>query len=188
MPVKALLAPVFALMRLQQGGTTSEQDMVVQQGGASLTNVAMMCCPEEGNGVASSSSPTQQFLAPYSTAEAKIPYAAELRRWNNLNCSGPEYEVLNQDKMNECVRKIIPAPGSIRVQYESPTLYSSFHFQHNLFCGGQDKTKIGDFAVGECTPDTLLQSSQKREWVDKKEDLNAKKMIKNDEKSAVKTS
>jgi len=109
----------------------------------------------------SSSTKSTKFLA-------KTPYAAELRRWDNHpNCSGPDFQVLNQDIMSQCVRKWIPAPASIRVKYETPTQYSSYHFQNNIFCGGGQEKKVASFTVGSCETDKLSGDSLQRFWVDK---------------------
>eukprot|EP00392_Amoebophrya_sp_AT5.2_P016609 g16883.t1 len=146
MPVtKAFLAPALALLRLQQGGTT-EQDL--QQG---------VYHPEGSKrllALPNVSATPQQFLAPSLTAQQEelasaggVPYAAEHRRWSNLNCSGPDYE-------------------------------------SNLFCGGQNERKLGDFAVGECEPDTSragpgasLGLSTQRAWVDKEAAESGRKKL-----------
>eukprot|EP00928_Gymnodinium_smaydae_P027524 TRINITY_DN21270_c0_g2_i1.p1 TRINITY_DN21270_c0_g2~~TRINITY_DN21270_c0_g2_i1.p1 ORF type:complete len:201 (-),score=46.36 TRINITY_DN21270_c0_g2_i1:129-731(-) len=167
MPLK-FFAPVLAFLRLQ-GGSSDPHGASVQV--PETSHFSEKSSAEPKNIVSARMS---NFLAPLDDdagAKMKTPYAAELRRFTgNLNCSGSAYEVLNQDIMGECAQKLIPAPASIRVQYDDPTQYSSYHFQNNLLCGGSQKTKIGSFKVGECQAFPEDQMSQVRAWVEKKKD------------------
>jgi len=90
------------------------------------------------------------------------PAAAELRRWDSsTDCTG-DYEVLNEDRMGECVSFLIPEPASILVKYLNETAYASYHYSGPMDCSGPSR-HLADFAVNSC--EGFDDYSQMRVWV-----------------------
>lgn len=101
-------------------------------------------------------------LSAVSAASGK-PWAAELRRWEgSADCKG-KFEVLNQDQMEQCTPKAIPAPASFWVEQVNDTAYASYHHPGVIDCSGNG-TLLEFLAVGQCT--SFGDYSQMRAWVE----------------------
>merc|ERR1712028_272320 len=97
------------------------------------------------------------------TGEQAKPVSAEWRRWEtNSKCEG-EYTVTDNDPMDTCFPKLIPAPASYWVEQTNETFYSNYHYDGVKDCTGDTRKHLMDFSVGVC--DDFGDYSQMRVWL-----------------------
>jgi hypothetical protein len=93
------------------------------------------------------------------------PVSADMRRWEgSTECKG-QYTVIDNDLMDTCQPKLIPALASLKIEQTNDTMYSNYHYQGVTDCSGETRTHVMDFVVGVCEGFKEGNYSQMRVWV-----------------------